>query len=155
MRVSLLVLGVVVSVHAAHASTVVVLSDPQSAPALGSALQVTPAGRGVAIATLPPPFAGVIDLHAALASRRLGARLTAIGCFVDAGTDADRPTLRPLATLTDPVPKCAPADDCGWDRGCRVPRLGAPEVLESKPVATVGDYVRFCVPPQMDGRATR
>jgi hypothetical protein len=38
MRISLLVPGVAVSVHAAHASTVVVLSDPQSATALGSAL---------------------------------------------------------------------------------------------------------------------
>jgi hypothetical protein len=55
MRASLWVLGIVLAAHVAEASTVVVLSDPQSAPALGSALQVTLAGRGVAIATLPPP----------------------------------------------------------------------------------------------------
>src|SRR3569623_1176791 len=55
MRAILVALGLVLSVRGADASTVVVLSDPQNAPALGSALQVTLAGRGVAIATLPAP----------------------------------------------------------------------------------------------------
>lgn len=55
MRAILVVVGWVIGMHAAAASTVVVLSDPQNAPALGSALQVTLAGRGVAIATLPAP----------------------------------------------------------------------------------------------------
>jgi hypothetical protein len=107
------------------------------------------------IAALPAPFAGLADLRAALGSKRLGARLTALGYFVEAGTDADRATLRPLSTATDPAPRCAPADDCGWDRGCDVPKAGAPEELESKPVATVGDYVRYCVLPQIDARSPR
>lgn len=55
MRAIFVVLGLVICAHVAAASTVVVLSDPQAAPALGSALQVTLAGRGVAIATLPAP----------------------------------------------------------------------------------------------------
>ena len=55
MRAILVALGLVLCVRGADASTVVVLSDPQNAPALGSALQVTLAGRGVAIATLPAP----------------------------------------------------------------------------------------------------
>ncbi|MBV8758570.1 MAG: hypothetical protein JO257_14890 [Deltaproteobacteria bacterium] len=55
MRAIVVALGLVICVHAAQASTVVVLSEPQNAPALGSALQVTLAGRGVAIATLPAP----------------------------------------------------------------------------------------------------
>jgi len=59
MRASLIVLGVVVAAQVASASTVVVLSDPGNAPALGSALQVTLAGRGVAIATLPAPEGGL------------------------------------------------------------------------------------------------
>lgn len=59
MRASLIVLGVVVAAQVASASTVVVLSDPGNAPALGSALQVTLAGRGVAIATLPAPQGGL------------------------------------------------------------------------------------------------
>ena len=45
MPASLIVLGVVVAAQVASASTVVVLSDPGDAPALGSALQVTLAGR--------------------------------------------------------------------------------------------------------------
>ena len=59
MRASLIVLGVVVAAQVASASTVVVLSDPGNAPALGSALQVMLAGRGVAIATLPAPQGGL------------------------------------------------------------------------------------------------
>jgi hypothetical protein len=55
MRTSLIVLGIVAASRVAAASTVVVLSDPANAPALGSALEVTLAGRGVAIATLPAP----------------------------------------------------------------------------------------------------
>lgn len=88
MRVSLLVLGVVVSVHAAHASTVVVLSDPQSAPALGSALQVTLAGRGVAIATLPPPD-GNLRLDRAAAAQHAAVQFNAdAALWIDSAPDA-------------------------------------------------------------------
>ncbi len=88
MRVSLLVLGVVVSVHAAHASTVVVLSDPQTAPALGSALQVTLAGRGVAIATLPPPD-GNLRLDRAAAAQHAAVQFNAdAALWIDSEPDA-------------------------------------------------------------------
>jgi hypothetical protein len=78
MRASLWVLGIVVVVaaHAAEASTVVVLSDPQTAPALGSALQVTLAGRGVAIATLPPPE-GNLRLDRAAAAQHAAVQFNA------------------------------------------------------------------------------
>jgi hypothetical protein len=78
MRASLWILGIVVvaAAQAAEASTVVVLSDPQTAPALGSALQVTLAGRGVAIATLPPPD-GALRLDRAAAAQHAAVQFNA------------------------------------------------------------------------------
>jgi hypothetical protein len=68
MRLSLLIVGMVAAAHVASASTVVVLSDPTNGGALGSALQVSLAGRGVAIATLPAP-AGALRLDRAAAAQ--------------------------------------------------------------------------------------
>jgi hypothetical protein len=68
MRVISIIVGIVALVRVASASTVVVLSDPGNGAALGSALQVTLAGRGVAIATLPAP-AGALRLDRAAAAQ--------------------------------------------------------------------------------------
>jgi len=89
MRASLWVLGVVVAAaHAAEASTVVVLSDPAQAPALGSALQVTLAGRGVAIATLPAPDGGLRLDRAAAAQRAAISSNADAALWIDSAPDA-------------------------------------------------------------------
>lgn len=88
MRGILVVVGLVVWMRAASASTVVVLSDPQNAPALGSALQVTLAGRGVAIATLPAPD-GALRMDRAAAAQHAAISFNAdAALWIDRDVDA-------------------------------------------------------------------
>lgn len=85
---AIVVAGLVVWAHVAAASTVVVLSDPQSAPALGSALQVTLAGRGVAIATLPAPD-GSLRMDRAAAAQHAAISFNAdAALWIDRDVDA-------------------------------------------------------------------
>jgi hypothetical protein len=88
MRALLVFVGLVVWVHAASASTVVVLSDPQNAPVLGSALQVTLAGRGVAIATLPAPDGSLRMDRAAAAQHAAIAFSADAALWIDRDVDA-------------------------------------------------------------------
>ncbi len=107
-----------------------------------------------AIAALPDPFKGKEALTDALASPKFSTLMTGIGYFVEAGKPGDVPTLAKLAASKDPVPKCATEDECGWDRGCDVPKAGGKAgETESKPIVTVGDYVNYCVYPQIDLRS--
>ena len=50
---------------------------------------------------------------------------------------------------TAPVPKCDKDDDCGWT--CDVPKQGTSDKneKETKTVATVGDFAKYCVEPSM------
>ena len=88
MRAIVVALGLLVWVNVASASTVVVLSDPQAAPALGSALQVTLAGRGVAIATLPAPD-GMLRMDRAAAAQHAAIAFNAdAALWIDRDADA-------------------------------------------------------------------
>jgi hypothetical protein len=80
----------------------------------------------------------------------MGGRLAAIGAFYE-GQAADIPLLKPFEGDTQPVSKCKDEEECGWV--CEVPVPGAKDgATEAKPVATVGDFVKFCVIPSMTSK---
>ncbi len=85
----LLVIAVVAfAATVARASTIVVMSEPARAGELGSALQVTLAGRGVAIATVPAPD-GALRLDRAAAAQRAAIMARAdIAVWIDADAQA-------------------------------------------------------------------
>jgi hypothetical protein len=85
-----------------------------------------------------------------LTSKDLGPKLTALGFFYQ-GRKADRPAVSAKEGDTQPVPKCDPTDECGWQ--CELPKPGtAPEKneTEAKTIVTVGDFARDCIAPHMD-----
>ena len=107
-----------------------------------------------AIAALPDPFKGKAALEEALHSTHFGAQMAALGYYVEAGKPGDVPSLAKAAADKEAVSKCTPDDDCGWDRGCEVPKAGGkPDETEWKPVTTVGEYVSYCVVPSIERRA--
>ena len=79
-----------------------------------------------------------------LPAGHMGARLAAFGAFYE-GKKSDVALLEPFKGDKMPVSKCAEADECGWV--CDFP-AGDPKA-ESKTIATVGDFVTFCVIPSM------
>jgi hypothetical protein len=83
-----------------------------------------------------------------LGSPDMGAKLTAAGSFYMAKKSEASP-LVPLEEDKTPLPKCDPGDQCGWQ--CDVSKTpGSPE-KETKNVATVGEFVKWCVEPSLQG----
>jgi hypothetical protein len=80
--------------------------------------------------------------------RELAAKLTALGAYYG-GSKADLGRIVPLEGDTAPIPKCDKDDECGWS--CDVPKPGSQET-ESKTIATVGDFARYCVAPSLVGK---
>jgi hypothetical protein len=107
-----------------------------------------------ALAALPDTFKAKDALGEALTSPKFGAKMVALGYYVEAGQPSDAAALSKFGTDKEAVPKCDADDDCGWDRGCEVPKAGGkPDETETKPVATIGEYVNYCVLAQIDRRA--
>ncbi len=76
------------------------------------------------------------------------ARLTALGWYFHYGTAGDRPTIQQYSGDKAKTPACEPeAKDCEWT--CDIVVDGKPE---SKEVSTIGDFVRYCVIPEMERR---
>jgi hypothetical protein len=75
------------------------------------------------------------------------ARLAAIGYYFTYGTKDDVPTLKSLEDDTLKIPKCDEGAQCGWE--CEVAKEGDPKARENKEIKTVGDFVKYCVEPQM------
>jgi hypothetical protein len=85
-----------------------------------------------------------------LGSTALGPKLTALAYFYK-GKKADVPVVKSHGEDREPMPKCDPADDCGWQ--CDVPKAGGgPNDKESKNILTVGDFAKYCVVPSMEGQ---
>jgi hypothetical protein len=78
-------------------------------------------------------------LNQFLSSSDLGAKLTAAGSYYQA-KKADAAAVLPLQTDTAKLPKCDPADNCGWE--CTVNK-------EPKVPTTVGEFVKWCIVPQL------
>ncbi len=110
-----------------------------------------PTAYGTALTHLPTELKAKEAIDEALRSPRLGAQMTALGWYYAKGTPADFSILEKHEKDKSPVPKCKDDEECGWDKpGCPVPK-GAD--VEFKPVNTVGEYVLFCVKPEIEKRA--
>ncbi len=87
------------------------------------------------------------ELVARYADRKQPAqvRLSALGYYYAHGTAADLPSLEKYTRDDQRVPRCHPnAKDCDWE--CAVP---AGDGRELKKVATVGDFVEYCIKPTL------
>jgi hypothetical protein len=107
-----------------------------------------PLRYGALIATLKgaQPVKEVVESH--LGTGPAGARLTALGYYYHAGTQADVSRLAPSASDPTKVPECREdAKDCEWK--CEIARDGK---QETKDIGTVGDFYEFCVKPILESR---
>ncbi len=76
-------------------------------------------------------------------------RLTALGYYYEKGTKEQMPKVDKYASDRSKVPECREdAQDCEWQ--CAV---GEGKSQEIKDVATVGDYVNYCIKPAMEKRS--
>ena len=87
------------------------------------------------------------ELNKFLQSKDLGPRMTAIGSFYGA-KKADAAPITSMQDDASPVPKCEEADKCDWT--CLVPKAPGSKDLESKKITTVGEFVKFCILPNLD-----
>jgi hypothetical protein len=76
----------------------------------------------------------------------LGAKLTAAGSYF-AGKKSDASALAAYEEDRTAVPKCDPADQCGWQ--CDVPKSAGSQDKETKTVTTVGEFIRWCIEPSL------
>ena len=74
------------------------------------------------------------------------ARLPAAGSYYNA-KKSDAAALTALEEDKSPVPKCDPADNCGWQ--CDVPKAPGAQEKETKSVTTVGEFIRWCIEPSL------
>jgi hypothetical protein len=83
-----------------------------------------------------------------LSSGQIAAKLTALGYFYQ-GKAGDKAVVDSRAGDVSPVPKCEKEDDCGWT--CDIPKAGAADKneKESKTIATVGEFAKYCIEPSM------
>lgn len=78
------------------------------------------------------------------------ARLTALGWFFKFGVASDLEALKRYDSEKAKVPPCAKdAKDCEWK--CEI--ATADQKTETKDVTTVGEFVRYCVIPEIERRA--
>lgn len=84
-----------------------------------------------------------------LSNPAVAQKLTAVGYFYAYGKAADVPTLQALEGDKTAVPKTEEKDAAYQ---CAVPKEGNPAEKETKPVATVGDFVKLCVLPTLAKR---
>jgi hypothetical protein len=76
-------------------------------------------------------------------------RLSALGYYYEGGTKTDLPKVDRFASDSTKVPECLPnAKECEWK--CTVDSGGK---QDEKTIATVGDFVTFCVKPALEKRA--
>ncbi|HMA92746.1 MAG TPA: hypothetical protein VKP30_08675, partial [Polyangiaceae bacterium] len=77
------------------------------------------------------------------------ARLTALSWYFKFGVGSDLEAVKRLQDEKAKVPQCAKeAKDCEWK--CEVP--GADQKPETKDITTVGEFVRYCVIPEIERR---
>jgi hypothetical protein len=86
------------------------------------------------------------DVLARYAQGPLGPRLTVAGSYY-AAKKSEAGTLSSLDDDKSPVPKCEPADQCGWQ--CDVPKAPGSQEKETKVVSTVGEFIRWCIEPSL------
>ncbi len=82
-----------------------------------------------------------------LNSKDLGPKLVALSYFWT-GKKADVHYVQAHSDDSALLPKCEKDDDCSWQ--CDVPKAGNPKETEPKELKTVGEFVKFCLIPNMD-----
>ncbi len=142
------------------ASTVLRMS---ATPQLGEFMTKLPSGAAAGFALSEPlSYGGLIEkmtvkdgLKARDAATKflregsLAAHLTALGWFYANGTPADVAALASFEADATPVPK-TDDPDAKWQ--CDVPKGTDGKETETKPIANLGEFVKFCVEPAMKGR---
>jgi hypothetical protein len=120
--------------------------DEKTKMALGE-----PSAYGSALAQLQPELKAKEAIDDALRGKPFGAMMTALGWYYAKGTKEDLTgVLEKHEKDKTPVPKCKEDEECGWEKpGCPVPKGSD---VEYKPINTVGDYVQFCVKPEIEKR---
>jgi hypothetical protein len=81
------------------------------------------------------------------------ARATALAYYFSFGTAADLPQVQPFEGDGSKVPVCDTDPDCKWS--CEVAKEGAKDPAkdrEAKDIKTVGDFVKYCVEPEMKSK---
>jgi hypothetical protein len=86
------------------------------------------------------------DVLAKYLQGALGPQLTAAGSYYSA-KKSDATALTALEENKAPVPKCDPADECGWQ--CDVPKSPGSQDKDTKTVTNVGEFVRWCIEPSL------
>lgn len=81
-----------------------------------------------------------------LTTGSLASKLTAIGYFYGNGKASDTAALQPLESDKTALPKVEEKDSA-WQ--CAVPKEGNPNEKETKPVTTVGEFVKLCIQPNL------
>jgi hypothetical protein len=85
----------------------------------------------------------------ALMPSGLSAKLIAAGSYYQ-GKKSEAGAIKALEEDKTLVPKCVePADACGWS--CDVPKAPGSQEKDTKAVTTVGEFVRWCVEPSLQG----
>jgi hypothetical protein len=84
-----------------------------------------------------------------LTSGGAAARTSAIGYYYTFGTTADLPAMQALESDSTKAPVCETEPDCKWS--CMIEKPGTKE-SEAKDIATIGDYVKYCIEPEMRKR---
>lgn len=78
-------------------------------------------------------------------------RTTALGWFFGHGTKNDLEFLKRFHEDRGTLPKCGSQPDCDWT--CYVPKEGGkPEEREPKEATNIGEYVRYCIVPNIKDR---
>jgi hypothetical protein len=97
-----------------------------------------------------PPAGQVVDKYLS-ASHPVQVRMTALGYYFEVGTKADLAKVEAYAGDHAKAPSCKEgAKECEWK--CEA---GPPDKRETKEIATLGDFVTYCVKPAMEGRAKK
>lgn len=95
-------------------------------------------------------------LDAVVAHRDKGAvqaRLVAFAYYFSYGTKADIAALKPFEDDGEKIPKCDEGAECGWE--CEVAKEGDPKARDNKTITTIGEFVKYCVEPQMEQNQPR
>lgn len=144
--------------RAISAQTILKMSNPEQIPEFMAKL---PSGASAGFAVSEPLYYGqtlaamqpkgdktVRDaLLPFIDSGSTAARLTALGYFYAAGTEADLPLLSKLADDRTPTPR-VDDEDARWQ--CDVEKTA--DSRETVAVSTIGDFYRLCVEPQIKTR---
>jgi hypothetical protein len=93
-----------------------------------------------------PPEPSMVAARFAKAANPVQTRLTALGYYYEYGTSDDVSLVEPYAADQTKLPACkADTKDCEWE--CSIGD-------QTKQVTTLGEFVEYCIKPQMSKRAS-